>query len=285
VAARSGAELIPFRSSERADRAIDNDRKEPWRSRYGKGTKDAMPDSNCAINEARSTGDAASIYSDGTYLSAHSTWHVEDSPWKAKQIHTILSRNGIAPNTICEVGCGAGEILKQLSLKMPDARYFGYEMSRQAFSLCQTRASEKLQYFLKNVLDEEVHFDVLLCIDVFEHVEDYMGFIKALRAKATYKVFHIPLDISVLSVLRNSMLEQRQCAGHLHYFTPATAMATLKDSGYKIIDSFYTPAFDDLPSKTTKARLARIPRKLLFAASPDLMIKLLGGCSLLVLTN
>ena len=248
----------------------------------GHRAKEIMPDIDFANEELGSKRDATEIYSDGTYLTRHPTWHVEDSPWKAKQIQAMLSKNRIAPRTICEVGCGAGEVLRQISLAMPDARCSGYELSPQAFALCKTRASEKLHYFLKNLLDEDAHFDALLCIDVFEHVEDYIGFIKALRAKATYKIFHIPLDVCVLSVLRDSMLDQRRIAGHLHYFTLATAIATLQDSGYEIIDSFYTPAFADLPRKTTIARLAR---KLLYAISPDWMVKLLGGCSCLVLTK
>ena len=63
-----------------------------------------------AIKDLRSTKEAAEMYLDGTYLEHKPTWHVEDSPWKAKQIHTILSKNNIKPNTVCEVGCGAGEI-------------------------------------------------------------------------------------------------------------------------------------------------------------------------------
>lgn len=242
--------------------------------------RETMPD--FASEELPELGSAAAIYSDGTYLSLHPTWHVEESPWKAKQIQAMLSKNSIAPKTICEVGCGAGEVLSQLSLAIQDARCSGYELSPQAIALCRTRASQRLQYFLRNLLYEDVYFDVLLCIDVFEHIEDYMGFIKALRAKATYKIFHIPLDITVLSVARNSIMDQRRIAGHLHYFTPATALATLQDNGYEIIDSFYTAAFRDLPRKTTMLRLAR---KLLYAVSPDWMVRLLGGCSLLVLAK
>ena len=109
-----------------------------------------------------------------------------------------------------------------------NTNFFGYELSTQAFELCKTKESENVKYYLKNILEEDRSFDILLCIDVFEHVEDYIGFVKILKSKATYKIFHIPLDISVLSVLRDSMMSARQISGHLHYFTPATALATLK---------------------------------------------------------
>jgi hypothetical protein len=236
-------------------------------------------------NIISSTQEAAQIYVDGTYLENNSTWHVEDSPWKAEQILKIFSKNNISPHKICEVGCGAGEILRQLSLKMPSTNFVGYELSPQAFELCKTRESEKLHYALKNIIEENVFFDGLLCIDVFEHVEDYIGFLKALKSKATYKIFHIPLDISVLTVLRGSMVMSRKSVGHIHYFTPETAIATLEDSGYEIVDYFYTTSFDDLPSKTLKAKIVKFPRKLLYFISPNLMVKLLGGCSLLVLTK
>lgn len=231
------------------------------------------------------TKDISEIYKDGTYLENNKSWHVEDSKWKARQIKNILSRNNIQPNSVCEVGCGAGEILVQLSTTMPNTDFVGYELSPQAFDLCKTRESEKVKYCLKNILEEDILFDCLLCIDVFEHVGDYMGFVKSLKPKSNQKVFHIPLDISVLSVLRGSMMSERLSVGHLHYFTLDTALATLKDCGYEIVDYFYTASFEELPCKTLKGKIAKIPRKILFSMSPDLMVRLLGGCSLLVLAK
>ncbi len=54
------------------------------------------------------------IYTSGEYLAKNPTWHIEDSSWKAMQIIRMIAQNHLAPKTICEVGCGAGEILKQL---------------------------------------------------------------------------------------------------------------------------------------------------------------------------
>lgn len=235
--------------------------------------------------EQPATRGAKEIYFDKTYLKNNLTWHVEDSPWKAEQIQKMLLRNKIKAETICEIGCGAGEILVQLWQKNPSVSFYGYELSPQAFELCKTRENENVRYFNEDLLDENEHFELLLCIDVFEHVEDYIGFLKQLKQKAKNHIFHIPLDINVLSVLRNTLMSARQSVGHLHYFTSETALATLKDSGYEVVDYFFTPSFDDLPSKTFKAKIARLPRKILYAISPRLMVTLLGGCSLLVLTK
>ena len=228
------------------------------------------------------------IYEDGTYLENNPSWHEEDSPWKAKQIIKIIEKNRLNPQKICEVGCGAGEILNQLSLYFgTDKEFFGYEVSPQAYQLCLTKAKPNLTFQLSNLLSEDKEFfDIALAIDVFEHIEDYFTFLRKLKNKAQYKIFHIPLDLSVQSVLRCSpILKLRRSVGHIHYFTKETALETLNDTGYKVIDYFYTGNTIDLPNRGWKASLMKIPRKLAFSINNDLAVRVLGGYSLLVLAE
>ena len=53
------------------------------------------------------------LYTKGDYLKKQPTWHVEESPWKAKAILTMLKQNHLQPKTICEVGCGAESLLRE----------------------------------------------------------------------------------------------------------------------------------------------------------------------------
>ena len=230
---------------------------------------------------------ATKRYNDGDYFNKNIDWHAEDSPWKAQLIDKIICRNNLNLNSICEIGCGAGEILKQLSIKpaYSQVKFSGYEVSEAAFNLCKNKESEKLKFYYEDLLLKELKFDAILCIDVFEHVENYMGFLQKLRVKAKYKIFIIPLDLSVLALLREHMLSLRNTVGHLHYFTPGTAVATLEDCGYKILDKVFIPNFIDLPSKSFKAKIAKIPRLILYYISPKLLSKWLGGASLLVLAK
>tara|TARA_B100000795_G_scaffold70978_1_gene49889 strand:- start:351 stop:557 length:207 start_codon:yes stop_codon:yes gene_type:complete len=55
--------------------------------------------------------DIKSIYNDGTYIKDNPGWHSEDSEWKSEQILNLLSNNTIKPSTVCDVGCGSGEII------------------------------------------------------------------------------------------------------------------------------------------------------------------------------
>ena len=206
---------------------------------------------------------------------------------KLVEIDKIINRNKLNPTTICEVGCGAGEILRQLSLKprYSEVDFTGYEISDVAFDLCLSRSSERLNYLKKDLLEEEKRYDIALCIDVFEHVENYMGFVRGLREKAEFKIFHIPLDLSVSAILRGVLINGRKSVGHLHYFTPDTAIATLIDCGYEIVDTMYTPGFADRPSSSWKSKLVKLPRHALYKVSPKLLSTLIGGVSLMVLAK
>lgn len=229
----------------------------------------------------------ADIYRDGEYLKKNPSWHVEESPWKAQQIIRMVRQNNLQPRTICEAGCGAGEVLKQLHDSLHgECQFWGYEISPQAFEMCRIRAKERLHFKLADMRQEENEFfDLLLVLDVIEHLEDYFSFLRDIRPRSTYKIFHIPLDLCVQTVLRGSgILKRRDLYAHIHYFTKETALRTLEDVGYEVLDHFYTPRMIDLPIDRLQ-KILRFPRKICFALHPDLTVRVLGGFSLLVLAR
>jgi Methyltransferase domain len=227
------------------------------------------------------------MYTTGEYLQCNPHWHVRDSSWKAKQILKAFSRARIAPKSICEVGCGAGEILVQLQNQMlTDVRFAGYEVSPQAYELCKSRLRQGLEFHLKDFLNESTaRYDAALAIDVFEHVEDCFGFLRKLKTKATYKVYHIPLDICVQNVLRvKPIMKLRRTVGHVHYFMKETALELLTDTGHEIVDWFYTPGYE-LEQQSLKAEMAKLPRKIGYMLAPNLTARTLGGFSVMAVTK
>ena len=88
---------------------------------------------------------------------------------------------------------------------------------------------------------------------------------RTIKEPALYKIFQIPLDLSVQTVLRATpLIKDRQRFGHIHYFTKETALQLLSDLGYNVIDWFYTAVALDLPSANLKNLVMTIPRRLLF---------------------
>jgi cyclopropane fatty-acyl-phospholipid synthase-like methyltransferase len=224
------------------------------------------------------------MYEDGGYLAHNPTWHTENSAWKAQQVAKILVKNELSPSTIHEVGCGAGEVLLSLLQLLPAARGTGFDVSPQAIALCRSKMTDRATFELGDLLQMNTRAELLLVIDVIEHVEDYIGFSRRLADHADHVVFHIPLDLSAQALLRGyTFSKARKEIGHLHYFTKDTALDTVRDAGYDVIDWSYTYTQSESPGRSLRVRLADIPRRLTRLFAEDLAIRALGGCSVVVL--
>lgn len=228
-------------------------------------------------------------YLRGDYARRNPSWSTGDSHFKAQHVAALLKKNGISPSHVGEVGCGAGEILVQLQaeLAFPGCQFYGFELQPEAEEQFAQRRTAQISLKVADFFAEPElpAFDVLMLMDVIEHVEDIFSFLRRLREKSTYQVFHIPLDLSAQGILRDVLVEVRNQVGHLHYFTKAMALQTLTDLGYRPMDWFYTSGSIDLPARSWQTQVARLPRKALFRCHQDLAARLLGGFSLMVLTR
>lgn len=220
----------------------------------------------------------------GHYLRHNPSWHVEFSPWKANNIHRLLQQKRLSPQTIAEVGCGAGEVLRQLQLKMdPACRFWGCDVAPAAIELARQRENERLSF---EVCDfpavDTPHTDLLLVLEVIDHVEDYLGFLRAIRSRAEWKLFSFSLDISMQSALREgALLRRKEVHSHIHHFNKELALAALRDTGYEIVHHEYPPMF----AYSRLAKLAKPVRQIAFKLNPDLTARAFGGYSLMVLAR
>jgi len=229
------------------------------------------------------------MYETGEYLAKNPAWHVQDSPWKARQVLRMLQRNGIQPMSICDIGCGAGAVLEHLQRESPPGvELCGYEVSPQAFSFCQKRANDRLHFVLGDVVNcghGLKQFDLVLMLDVVEHVESHCELLRGVRPLGKFKIFHFPLDLSVQGLIRGIPSKVRRSAGHIHYFTKQLVLQTLEDTSYHVLDYFYTLGSVESESGSVRTQLMRFPRRLLFSITPDGAALFLGGCSLLILAT
>jgi SAM-dependent methyltransferase len=228
------------------------------------------------------------IYTNQEYLRKNPTWHDEDSPWKASQIMELLARNKIDVQKVAEIGCGAGGVIKALADQLGAGRSFqGFDISPEAIRLAERHQRPGLDFSCEDLLLSPERYDLLLVIDVIEHIPDYLGFTAKCQTKARYKIYHIPLDIHVSSVLRARFVVGRRTVGHLHYFSAESALDTVNDTGHKVIDYMYTDGGVALAELHPSFRrtLANFPRKFVGLFSKKLSARWFGGYSLLVLAE
>jgi SAM-dependent methyltransferase len=225
------------------------------------------------------------IYKDGTYLEmSGGTWHVEQAPFKAKEILRFLARHGeIQPNSVCEIGCGAGGILAELQKLLPDhVTFTGYEISPQAHALSARFSNAKCQYVLGDVFADSSVYDLVLVLDVVEHVEDCFSFLQGTKQKGHWKIYRIPLDTHAGVVLRGVNNWDR--LGHIHLFTIETALKSLEYTGHRVVDWIFTDN-DFATPRALSSRIADFVRIPLAMFSVKLAARLVGGYSLLILAE
>ena len=227
------------------------------------------------------------LYTGGEYFKNNPTWDDDFTEWKAGLIRALIEKNSIQFKSVVEVGCGAGGILRQLSSNYKQVlSWKGFDISGDAIRLAKEKAPGNIEYFQGDFLSASMaeNPDLILCIDVVEHIDHYYGFLQQLQDKSGQFIFHIPLDLSARSLLKpHVILQQRNAVGHLHYFSKEMVAWMLKDTGYEIVDWFYTKAEVDLESpRNLKAFIKKQLRKFSFAINKNLSAHLWGGYSMMI---
>ena len=234
-------------------------------------------------------GVSAAQYTDGTYLEKVQDWHAEMSPWKASKVFQMIERNHLSFDFICDIGCGVGQILVELQKKIKsDVALAGFDISPQAIEIAKSKENANLKFYNDDFLNSKVDsVDLILLLDVFEHVPDYLGFLDGLRKRTNWIIFHIPLDMGARAILRKSdwMLFMHEKYGHLHYFSKETALATLSDVGYDVVDYFYTADHEWLHPHGTLERINHQIRKNVYRFNPGLAAAIFTHFNLMVLAR
>lgn len=209
---------------------------------------------------------------------------------KATQVLQTLRDNNLHPGSICEVGCSSGHILRTLGAALPQTRLVSYDISPQVEGFWdETRRGieNRLTFHLADFHAQNTErFDVLLMLDVFEHVRDPFTFLEKSRAHADRFVFQIPLDLGATAVARRGpLVNALRRVGHLHSYTKELALETLTDCGYSIRQWRYTGATFTMPSLSIETKIASIPRHLAAFINKDWAVRVFGGETLLVLAE
>jgi ubiquinone/menaquinone biosynthesis C-methylase UbiE len=103
---------------------------------------DSFKDSRCKTIMSNT---AVEFNTTCSYLAKNPLWHTEESCWKAEHVLRMIKPHKIVPKTIGEVGCGAGEVLKQLQLRLDkECDFLGCDISPRAIELCRSRANESI---------------------------------------------------------------------------------------------------------------------------------------------
>lgn len=150
------------------------------------------------------------------------------------------------PNTyerVLEVGCGAGAFVDHLR---PSCEVWGVEPNADAASAAALKMHRVLTGRYDHVADQlpDGYFDLVVCNDVIEHMDDHDAFLEAIKSKMRpggLIVGSIPNVRHVTALFKLLVLKDWRYSDsgildrtHLRFFTERSLARTLQEHGYTI---------------------------------------------------
>ncbi|MGA2682178.1 MAG: class I SAM-dependent methyltransferase [Candidatus Bathyarchaeia archaeon] len=244
---------------------------------------------------------AVKFYYTDEYARRNPSLHEEDSPWKIRWIMPLVAlfvKLNISQSVrVLDVGGGAGIILKVISEKL--RKDYRVSVTKYVLDLSplmlarQKQTNPDIQAFYnvdlcENGLDTKF-FDLVLMVDVVEHVQDSDKALNEVGRIGKFAVFNIPLEKNVVEFLWNIIshgaLRRRRIAsvGHLHIYTYSSALKQIKKRCGDPVDYYFTdpkPWPFDFKNRIRDLLVVRI-----FKLSPKISTLLFGASSLMVLVK
>ena len=162
--------------------------------------------------------------------------------WHTNKLNTILALIEDTPKKVLDVGCASGWFLSNIAAKFPRASYYGIDIYDKGI------AYAKLLYPNIQFKVADAHaipfpnetFDLIICTEVLEHVDDPKGALLEMRRVLTKngKVI-IELDsgtvlFSIVWYLWRKAYGRVWNDSHLHSFTARKLEQVTTSSGFTI---------------------------------------------------
>jgi SAM-dependent methyltransferase len=151
-----------------------------------------------------------------------------------------------SPRRILEIGCGAGATLAWLKTRFPDAYTVGVDGYPPVLDTLTTRADLALIHDLEAPLPDLGGFDLILALDVLEHLrqpEQVLQHLTRILNTDGRIIVSVP-NVAHHSVLRDLVLRRRfeyQDDGildrtHLRFYTESSAIGLMNAAGLQVIN-------------------------------------------------
>ncbi|NJD54801.1 MAG: class I SAM-dependent methyltransferase [Nitrospirae bacterium] len=188
------------------------------------------------------------MYASGAYIANNPTLDAEDVPWKITKlvplVDLFLQRSGHAGVRILDVGGGAGLYLKEISDHIR-ASNITVEKHAVDLSVEMLRRQQENNPDLESVVEGSIEktlfrdkeFDLVLMVDVLEHVSDVPAALRELKRIAKYVIFKVPMEnnlyYNLLNLIKMGGLRRDifRKVGHLNFYSFGTLRRQLESIG------------------------------------------------------
>lgn len=202
------------------------------------------------------------IYTSDRYIKNNPLVHAQDSIWKVEKIKPmidlLMAETPQQTITILDVGGGAGIIFKKISDYI--AKNYGRKIQKINLDISpgMLKLQQKNNLDLARTLQEDIahtslkdkEIDLVLMIDVLEHLSNPKKSLKEIKRISKFSIFKVPLEenisLKIFNLLTNSWQRKKAISiiGHVNFYSYNTLCSQIGKSGLKIMHSSFTNVFD-----------------------------------------
>ncbi len=182
---------------------------------------------------------------------------------RRRQLLSLIREFGRGPRNLLELGCGQGALLKRLELELPSVTLVGADVS--AVALATTREAcpdaELVLLDLQDPAFAERHraqlgrFDLVLCSEVLEHLDDDALALRHVRALLA------PGGRVIVSVPGDTPTRFDRAIGHRRHYTVRTLTELLESADFEVDRVFAW----GLPFHSAYRQLVRLAARFTFS--------------------
>lgn len=248
------------------------------------------------------------LYLTDEYLKKNPSLHEEESPWKVHKIVPLIDRfidciNGKEEINILDVGGGAGFILNSVSTYIESS--YGIRVNKYALDLSphMLEIQSKTNPDMVKALNEDIRktsfrdkeIDLILLIDVLEHVPNPAEALEELRRISSFSILKVPLQDSIFSIIWNFMRRGEpkrydfETYGHINFYSFSKLKHQIEKHAGRLLNFCFTLRFNSRLNTEHYTEKLRIRNQLrdffasfIFLLSPGLCSTLFGDIAFIL---
>lgn len=188
------------------------------------------------------------------YIKKNPNMHLEDAEMKVRQVSLVIPEN-LKIRSLLDVACGAGSITTMLVKQLKPTHALGIDISKAMINKAKELDKERtVEWKASDVFKYKNTklFDLVLCVDILEHIDDDLKFLKKVSEFGRFILVKTPLERSVFSTLLKNLgildpwKDTEMRYGHVHHYDENELNSLFQKANLRIVNSISVP----MPKRT-----------------------------------
>ncbi len=182
------------------------------------------------------------------YLKLNKDLHDSDFYKKSQSVLHILPSD-FRPNSVIDIACGSGKILIEVSKKLGIRKITGIDISHKIIEIAKQNDVDRIGNWIPlDIFDyKESGYDLVLAIDIVEHVERDREILNKIAAMGSLAVIKVPIEdnpvnrfiMCITGKKINPWKETETHYGHVRHYSLISFVELIQESDLQIVKTEY----------------------------------------------